>query len=373
MPRYAVFLLIASLLAACAITSVDSQPTAEQSPTATSQPTNALIIATATPAPTATPEPPTIALVALIGHFGKAPSGSTAQLAHEGMQLATATNSALYLLEVFDLDKSGSPSGSAAIKLALDSQARIVITVGEALANSTSRAAAQSPDTSFIAVDQMHADALPNLFTIGGPGNRLDQEGFLAGALAGLATQERNVGVVVQGASDDGKRYANGFAHGLRFTCGECKLWRIELDNTTDTEAGAHTATRLANIRADVMFAAAGAAGDAGLLAAAEQGLWVVGAGRDYSLTVPDANNAVLGSVLRRPDHVLPQMVQHLLEGIPPHSSVDFSLQNGTLGMAEHYAQIVSPAMVALMDDYMIQLASGALDTGIDPATGDEK
>src|SRR3990172_4109208 len=170
----------------------------------------------------------------------------------------------------------------AAFRMAAGRGDAIIIVVGAELADATRTAALEYPDIIFVGVDQPEENAPPNLFIIGGRGNRTDQEGFLAGALAGYVSSTRIAGAVVEGGTLDGKKYANGFTHGLRYSCGDCQLVVIELANKTDLEAGAGTAARLQNVNADVMFAAAGEAGEAALEAAAARGIWIVGVGRDY-------------------------------------------------------------------------------------------
>jgi hypothetical protein len=69
----------------------------------------------------------------------------------------------------------------------------------------------------------------------------------------------------------------------------------------------------------------------------------------------------------------LPSLITGLLSGAPPAKSLPFDLANGNLTLAPTFGPDVSPAVVQLMDELIQQLASGLLDTGVDPATGEVK
>ena len=357
--------LLLFLLTACAI----GAPTDSHTPT---PPYIPIPEPTATLTPTIAPSPTlSVPVVGLVGHFATAPAGSVSALTFDGMQTAAASNSALWILDSIDIDALDSADPAAALRMAAGRGDAIIIVVGANLADATRTAALDYPDIIFVGVDQPEENAPPNVYLIGGAGSRADQEGFLAGALAGYVSSTRIVGAVVEGGALDGKKYVNGFTHGLRYACGDCQLFVIELQNTTDLEAGAGTAARLQNVNADVMFAAAGEAGEAALEAAAARGLWFVGVGRDYALTTPDAR--ALPGLLRRPDLSLLPLITSLLAGNEPGTPFPFSLENGNITLSANYSAEVSPAVIRLMDDLIPRLASGELDTGVDPATGEVK
>ncbi len=360
LPRQAAFLLLAAVaLAACVLTSVDNAPTATTPPLTLATPT-AAPVATDIPLPTVEPSPTAPApSIALLGHFDGAPAGSVSALSLAGIK-TLGTNP----IDVIDL-----PAPDAAALASAAAAHTLVITAGADWADATRAAAQQNAQTVFVGVDQPGDDALPNYYTLGGPGGRLDEEAFLAGALAGYITQARIVGAVLPSAADlDGKLTLNGFTHGLRYSCGDCKLWVIEVAPAdTDTASGA--AARLQNVRADVMFAAPGPAGEAALQAAASGGMRIIGVGRDYASQTDHA----LGSILRRPDQTLPSLVAALLAKETPAHTNPFDLASGSLSLAPTFGPDVSPATIALMNDLVAQLTSGNLDTGVDPATGDER
>ena len=366
-PLRAAFLFFFAIFAsACALTSnglddptttpVVGLPPTESVPAPTPAPTQL----PATPAPTPLPA----LSIGFVGHLANAPLGSVTALSLQGVELAAAAHTA----QLVSLDIDSDPN---AIRAAAEQGNVIVVVAGSDLAEATRATAREFPNLKFIGIDQPQVDSLANYSVIGDPGNRLDEEGFLAGALAGLITQQRKIGLVVVAGSLEGKLYKNGFLHGLRYTCGDCELTAVEIADSNDLAKGEKIATDFKNAQIDVMFAAAGPAGESGLGAASAQGLWVIGLGRDLT-PEPTGNRLGLGSVLRRPDLVLPDLITALLGGETP-ASIPFSLANGSLSFTETFGPDVSPAVVRYLGEMLPKLATGELDTGVDLTTGEEK
>jgi hypothetical protein len=77
-----------------------------------------------------------------------------------------------------------------------------------------------APNTQFIALVVPGLTAAPNLTEITGSGQRAAQEGFLAGYISAVMTQEYRVGVLY---STNEPVYGNGFVNGVRYFCGLCQ------------------------------------------------------------------------------------------------------------------------------------------------------
>jgi len=376
-PRAAFLFLLTFTLAACAIVSPGiADPTATPIsqpiiPTVDTLPTATAIAPTESPPPTPVP-----ASIGFVGRVSSAPPGSITALSLEGAQVAAATRS--MLLDVTDIDAFDSPDPLGPIRFVADHGPLVIVVAGSELAEATRAVAREYPAIKFVGVDQPRpergqpaVDSLANYFVIGEPGNRPDEEAFIAGALAGLVTQERKVGVIVTAGTLEGRLYRNGFLHGLRYTCGDCELTAIELD-PADTAAGERAAKQLKNARIDVVFAASGPAGESAVNAGAALGMWAIGSGWDYAKTVPAGAEFVLASVVRRPDLSLPALIDSLLaQGSAPQTP--FALAQGNLSFAETLGPDVSPGIIDILGSTMNQLAEGALDTGVDLTTGEEK
>jgi basic membrane lipoprotein Med (substrate-binding protein (PBP1-ABC) superfamily) len=106
-------------------------------------------------------------------------------------------------------------------------------------------------------------------------------------------------------------------------------------------------------------------------LGATTGGLWVIGVGRDYGVTLNDGNRIAV-SILRKPDEVIVQLIKTLMSG-GPAKVMTLSATNNGLRLSPKFASEISPAAIRLMKDSFDLLASGLLDVGVDFATGDVK
>jgi len=79
---------------------------------------------------------------------------------------------------------------------------------------------AAAPNTQFIALVVPGLTAAPNLTEITGSGQRAAKEGFMAGYIAAVMTEDYRVGVLY---SNNDPAYGNGFVTGTRYFCGLCQ------------------------------------------------------------------------------------------------------------------------------------------------------
>ncbi len=248
--------------------------------------------------------------------------------------------------------------------------AKVVVADGPGLEAATRAAAKANPLTHFVGVNQAGEEApLPNLLTLGGALSREDQLGFVAGALAGLVSQGHVVSVISYPSSREGLKYRNGFLHGVRYACPRCRVDFIDLSGPKDASA-ADRARMNASLSSDVLFAAPGPAGLQGLAAAAQQGAWVIASG------APDAaqglGDKALTSVYFDASAAVYAALAGYAGGKPAAGPQPWSAANGAVSLAPYG---VSEEVLSSLDRQDIQtllerLASGELDTGIDPGSG---
>lgn len=254
----------------------------------------------------------------------------------------------------------------------------VIVTLGDSLAENTRKAASLYSNVVFIGVLQPEAESVPDLIILGGKKSRQDQIGFIAGAMAGLQTETRVVGSVVPSGEASGLKYANGFLHGVRLTCGQCDVWSIDLEEYTDVSEGSSAAHRLRNVNVDTVFAAPGTAGDAAIRAAALSGVSVIGVGQDYYAKLytsdgVDGADLVLGSIIYRPDVLLDAILQDLVNGKQSSGPIPFSFGSGTLDIIIPVGSPLSPAARDITSNIVSRIASGVLSTGVDPLSGEEQ
>lgn len=214
-----------------------------------------------------------------------------------------------------------------------------------------------------------------NVTLLGGPDSRLDELAFLAGALAGWVTETRVVGMAGNTSTVDGLKYGNGFVHGVRFSCGGCAIHTLDLPPDVSAEDLRDWVAGWMDREVDVAFATPARAGAALLAELAGQGVWVIGAGRDMPAGalgngVAAGAERLLGSVVFRPDVLMRELVPGLAGGSRPSTSIPYALGSGSISLSALNPERVSPAVQARLAETIALLSSGALDTGIDPATG---
>ncbi len=237
------------------------------------------------------------------------------------------------------------------------------------------------PHIYFVAVNSVGENWPTNALALGGPGSRYDQLGFLAGMTAGYATETKTVTAITD-LSVTGLNYRNGFLHGVRYTCPRCQLQYIDV---FDVEQGgaeaAQTAALYASISSDVFFASAGRAGLEALQAAAQAGAWVIGAHIDIyfekfggagTRSVAGADQ-VLTSFYFDSGALVASALTHYHAGQPFSGAQPFSAANNAIAIAPYRTDALNALDQQEIAAALARLANGSLDTGIDPATGQEK
>ena len=361
--RAAFHLVLALALAACSSSSITSGPPGLPSPTSSLQPpasslptvapVRTVVLSTPTPAP-----PPLVVLVS-----------AQSEALDAVVQQAAAESGWDYRLD--------SPGTPPALEAAAREGALIVVSHGAELAGAALELAGRYPETYFISLPAPEGELPPNLLGLGGPGDRYDQAGLLAGMAAGFASQNRYaVGV---GDLEDviARNYLMGFLHGVRYVCPRC---RVEIVNA----GGADLARDITVYRAggaDAFFAAPGPAGEEVLRLAAGKGAWVVGSGADVHLTVfgdgslPEAER-LLTSVYLDAGPALAAALAAFRQGAPlPTGAQPLSAANGAVVVAPYRepAGILTPLDQQVMATTLSRLADGSLETGVNPLTGEER
>jgi basic membrane lipoprotein Med (substrate-binding protein (PBP1-ABC) superfamily) len=267
------------------------------------------------------------------------------------------------------------------IRAAAQSGAQIVIVGGQELQEPARAIAREFPQVYVIGFGLSGDDLPPNMLNLGGPGSREDQAGFVAGMAAGFATENKYVTAISDPNSVEGRKYRNGFLHGVRYACPRCRVEFIDVADTADAETASTEAGQYVLFGSDVFFAAAGQAGEAALVAAANKGAWVIGSGYYDAYSTIFGNGSIPGS-----DKVLTSVyvdvgaavyvaLKEYKNGKPLYGAQPFSVASGAIVLAP----IRSPADRLSIPDQadiataLARLADGSLETGIDPVTGEEK
>jgi hypothetical protein len=216
------------------------------------------------------------------------------------------------------------------------------------------------PGLAVVVVDPRGIAPGGSLSTIGGSIRR-DQAGFLAGVLAGLASESGWVGRIDGEAGEASAVYQASFEHGLRYGCPRCRMLSLAPDEAT--------ADRFLASGVDVVWAVPGPEAAPRLTSLAERGLRVVWA-VDPPADAP--REQVVGGVRFVPEVLVTRALDSILAG-EPASDWPYDLSGGGLQPVEVNDAAVSPGRQRLLVEAVEGLATGALDTGVDPQTGEER
>lgn len=209
-----------------------------------------------------------------------------------------------------------------------------------------------------VVVDPVGVEPSQTVSTVGGAGSRDDQAGFMAGVMAGLASRTWVVGLIDEMGGPQDRVLAQGFVQGVRYSCPRCQIVR-----QTGAEAAAQ---RLAATLTDVVFVAPGAGYEEvwQKLVGVEVGaVWV---GSAPQVIVPQQ---LVGGVEYEPSALVLSALEALLAG-EPGRRWPYSIVQGGLRL-ELQGGWLSPGRLRLVEQTWQQLAVGALDTGVDPTTGE--
>lgn len=241
----------------------------------------------------------------------------------------------------------------------------MVITVGFMLGDATKHMAQKYPQVRFVIVDFAYTPPVDNIV---GLVFAEDQSGFLAGALAGLMTQSKTVGMVAGVQIPPVIRFRRGYEAGVQHVCADCEVVVVHIDSFTDPARGKTAALSQIDEGADVIFGAGGTTGSGAILGAAQAGAWVIGVDQDEYLTTfkqgrASGANKILSSAMKRVDHAVYSAVQRAVEGTFKGGTSVFGLGNDGIGLAPfHEAETTIPdAVKTRLHEIAAELRAGKI------------
>ncbi|RMG88226.1 MAG: BMP family ABC transporter substrate-binding protein [Chloroflexi bacterium] len=314
--------------------------------------------------------------VCLVTDLGRVNDGTFNQFAHLGAQAAA---------EDFDLDYSFIETQSetdyaANIQTCVNEGFDAIVTVGFLIADATREAAEANPDVYFIGVDQFVPPESPK--NLVGIQFREDQAGFLAGALAAMVSESGIVAGIYGIDIPPVVKFRNGFEQGAHYVNPDIETLGVYIDDFVAPDRGASAAEQFIGEGADVIFGAGGPTGTGGILAAAAQGVWVIGVDQDEYVTSfgegeTEGAEFVISSAMKRVDQGVYDMIAALAEGrfedFPGGGMYVMGAAENGIGLAPKHDADVPDEVYEALDEIFEGLASGEIDTGVDPVTGELK
>ena len=307
----------------------------------------------------------------LVTDVGKVNDGTFNQYAYDGMMRAADE----FGLDSAFIETQQPTDYEKNVQQFVDEGFDHIVTVGFMMGETTQKIAEANPDINFCIVDFAYDPAIPN---VQGLVFREDQAGFMAGALAGLMSESKTVGIVAGMEIPPVKKFRNGYENGVAYVCPDCNTIGVYIDSFTDPARGKAAAESQMAEGADVIFGAGGPTGSGGILGAAQQGVWVIGVDQDEYLTTFKGGaeagaDKLLSSAMKRVDVAVYSCFKDGAEGTFEGKTTVFEAANEGVALAPfHDAEAAVPDDVkAQLDDILGMLADGSLDTGVDPVSGD--
>ncbi|HEY0071455.1 MAG TPA: BMP family ABC transporter substrate-binding protein [Chloroflexia bacterium] len=254
----------------------------------------------------------------------------------------------------------------------VDQKYDVIVTVGFALGEATTKAAKANPTIKFIGVDQFQAEEVPNL---AGLIFDEDKAGYLAGVLAASLSKSNNIGAVL--GTDDVPpvwKFGEGYKAGAMSVKPDITVqatYHSDVDITktfVDPEWGKTTALSMIDRGADVVFGAGGLTGNGAIFAAKERNIPAIGVDVDQYETIGDEFK---GSLVSSAMKLLGKGVFTLVK-----AAQDGTFKGGNnvgeVGLAPYHdwADRVPADVDAKVKEVDAALKDGSLKTCVSPAKG---
>ncbi len=324
-----------------------------------------LLLSACAPAATPTPEAPKLK-VGLVTDVGKVNDGTFNEFAYKGMMQAVEE----FGLESAFIETLAPTDYEKNITQFAEEGYDVIITVGYMLTDATRALAANYTDIKFAGVDQFQADTIENVM---GMIFSEDQSGFLAGALAGQMTQSKVVGIVCGMEIPPVIKFRKGYENGVHHVCPDCTVLGLYIDSFTDPARGKEAALSQIAEGADVIFGAGGPTGTGGIVAAAAEGIWVIGVDQDEYLTSfgrgsVEGHEKLLSSAMKRVDVSVYTAIKNAVEGTFQGGNVLFEAANEGVGLAPfHDTEDAIPQEVKdKLEEIYQGLADGSITSGVE-------
>ena len=333
---------IVFLLGGCSFPLGESTPTQVTEPTVTRSPTP-----TKTQTPTLTPLPPVGVLLA--------PAGSATELSAEMQSLLADWIPDLgYRFQV-------RPSLSQSDFIRDDIRLVVILPPYPEAENLVQ----DHPETRFLTYDIQGLSPASNLSTVGGEDVRLDQQGFIAGYMAAMITEDWRVGVIGSSNSEQAIAARQAFMTGAAFFCGDClpsyPPWfeyplYFELGEGADTIAWRTAADFMIHREVGTVYVVPGS-GDASMLRhLASAGVNII-SGNPY---LPDIESRWVASLRYNMMETFVAFWPELIEKANSHPV------SAPLQITDINNELFSVGRQRLVNEMLADLLGGYIDMGLD-------
>ena len=250
-----------------------------------------------------------------------------------------------------------------------DQEKNLIVGAGFKMGGAIAEAAAMYPETNYAIVD-VDVTVDKDGSKIEAPTNllgimfRAQEPSFLVGYIAGMTTETNKVGFVGGQEGNIIWGFEYGYKAGVDYAAKE-KGTDIEVlsqyvGDFSDAQKGKSITATMYQNGADVVFHAAGGAGEGVIEAAKEADKWVIGVDRDQSDRAPEN---VLTSAMKNGDVAVYQVVKDMQEGkFEGGKTIELGLADGgAVGIAPTSDKNVKPEILKAVDEISEKIISGEI------------
>lgn len=228
-------------------------------------------------------------------------------------------------IEIFESDSNPARRRQVLRNMAKD-HVNPIIGVGFGNHSALRDAAAEFPQTNFIMIDGVIE--MPNVQSV----VFKEHEGaFLAGILAGLSSQTKQVGFIGGREIPPIQRFRCGYSQGVRFVSPDIRIIEDMADSFIEPETGRSLSQKQFLQGVDIVFAAAGLTGDGVLEESARQKKLAIGVDVNQNSLYP---GLVLTSVVKRVDNAVYSALTAAFKNNWKPGVIQYGLKEDGVGLA---------------------------------------
>lgn len=244
----------------------------------------------------------------------------------------------------------------------------LVIAVGYLFEEAIKTVSAQFPDTNFLLVDMVveAPNVLNAIYSV-------EQGSYLVGIAAGLKAIEEKTNKVGFVGGMEGPiigAFQAGYEQGVLSVCPECTIYVDYADSYSDDTKGQQLAVKQYNNGVNVIFQAAGNAGNGVIKEAKERGnVWAIGVDKDQYTEgeKEDGTSVILTSMLKRVDTSTYDAATRVLKGTFKGEIYTFDLMNEGVGAEISTGRNLSDDIISKINEAAAKIKSGEIKVTAEP------
>ena len=260
-----------------------------------------------------------------------------------------------------------------------DQEKNLIVGAGFKMGANVAEAAGMYPEINYAIVD-VDVTAGPD-GKVEAPKNllgimfRAQEPSFLVGYIAGMTTETNKVGFVGGQEGNIIWGFEYGYKAGVDYAAKErgteIEVLSQYVGNFSDAQKGKSITATMYQNGADVVFHAAGGAGEGVIEAAKEAGKWAIGVDRDQSDRAPEN---VLTSAMKNADVAVYQVVKEMQEGkFEGGRTIELGLaDDGAVGIAPTSDKNVKPEVLKSVEEISKKIVSGEIKVPYNEETYNE-